>query len=220
MMEPHSVSVLLVEDNLADARLVKQLLRETGEAIALTHAGDLSQAIGYLKQQGFNAMLLDLGLPDSEGLATFTRAHAEAPDAPIVVLTGLHDEDLAVKALREGAQDYLVKGQVDGRLLYHAIRYAIERHRVEDALRESEQRFRELADNVREVFFVADPETGQALYLSPAYEEVFGRSREHAYAERSHWLEAVHPEDRERLLAEILATVRGAEPGSELFRVV
>ena len=343
------IEILLVEDNPADARLVKEMLRETGEPIALIHAERLSQAIGYLRQQGFSAILLDLRLPDSEGLATFTRAHAEAPDTPIVVLTGLHDEDLAVKALREGAQDYLVKGQVDGRLLYHAIRYAIERHRVEEALvatqarlqqvltstpavlyataitpegfsptwvsdnilrvvgyeareattptwwidhlhpedrprverevrrlltdgrltteyrfrrkdgsyawvqddsrllldaagkpgevfgawldvaerrqaeealRESEQRFRELADNVREVFFVADPQTGQALYLSPAYEEVFGRSREHAYAERSHWLEAVHPEDRERLLAEILATVRGAEPGSELFRVV
>src|SRR5439155_19771306 len=153
MMEPHSVSVLLVEDNLADARLVKQLLRETGEAIALTHAGDLSQAIGYLKQQGFNAMLLDLGLPDSEGLATFTRAHAEAPDAPIVVLTGLHDEDLAVKALREGAQDYLVKGQVDGRLLYHAIRYAIERHRVEEALVATQARLQQVLTSTPAVLY-------------------------------------------------------------------
>ena len=81
------------------------MLRETGEPIALIHAERLSQAIGYLKQQGFSAILLDLRVPDSEGLATFTRAHAEAPDTPIVVLTGLHDEDLAVKALREGAQD-------------------------------------------------------------------------------------------------------------------
>src|SRR5438874_3209370 len=201
-MEARPLSILLVEDNPADARLVKEMLRETGEPIALIHAERLSQAIDYLRQQRFSAILLDLRLPDSEGLATFTRAHAEAPDAPIVVLTGLHDEELAMKALREGAQDYLVKGQVDGRLLHHAIRYAIERHRVEEALRESEQRFRELAENVREVFFVADPETGQALYLSPAYEEVFGRSREHAYADRSHWLEAVHPEDRARLLAE------------------
>ena len=217
--EAQPLRVLLVEDNLADARLVKEMLREAGEPIALTHAERLRQAIGYLKQQGFSAILLDLGLPDSEGLVTFTRARAEAPDAPIVVLTGLHDEDLAVKALRQGAQDYLVKGQVDGRLLYHSIRYAIERHRVEDALRESEQRFRELAENVREVFFVADPETGRALYLSPAYEEVFERTRAHAYAEPLQWLEPVHPEDRKRLLAATLATA-GPAVGREVFRVV
>src|SRR5213592_1591036 len=143
-MEPQPLSVLLVEDDPADARLVQELLREAGEPIALTHAERLRQALAYLKQQGFHAILLDLWLPDSEGLETFARAHAEAPDTPIVVLTGLHDEDLAVKALREGAQDYLVKGQVDGRLLYHAIRYAIERHRVEEALVATQARLQQV----------------------------------------------------------------------------
>src|SRR5688572_27903410 len=124
------LKVLLVEDNLADARLVTELLKDVAAStITLTHAGRLRQALGFLKEDGFNLILLDLSLPDSQGLQTFTTAHAEAPGAPIVVLTGLHDEDVAARAVRDGAQDYLVKGQVDGPLLYQSIRYAVERHR-------------------------------------------------------------------------------------------
>lgn len=141
------LKVLLVEDNLADARLVTELLKDVAAStITLTHAGRLRQALGFLRQDGFNLILLDLSLPDSQGLQTFTTAHAEAPGAPIVVLTGLHDEDVAARAVRDGAQDYLVKGQVDGPLLYQSIRYAVERHRFEESLRASEARYRGLID--------------------------------------------------------------------------
>ena len=116
------LKVLLVEDNPADVRLVRELLREWGPIrVVLTHAERLRQAVTMLQKEGFNAILLDLSLPDSQGLETFTRAHAEAPTAPIVVLTGLRDEEMAVRAVREGAQDYLVKGQVDGHGVYQAI---------------------------------------------------------------------------------------------------
>ena len=83
------LKVLLVEDNVADARLVTELLRDVAAStISLTHAGRLHQALAYLKEEGFNLILLDLSLPDSQGLETFATAHAEAPGAPIVVLTG------------------------------------------------------------------------------------------------------------------------------------
>ena len=215
------LKVLLVEDNPADVRLVRELLREWGPIrVVLTHAEGLRQAVTMLQKEGFNAILLDLSLPDSQGLETFTRAHAEAPTAPIVVLTGLRDEEMAVRAVREGAQDYLVKGQVDGHGLYQAIRYAIERQRGDDALRESEQRFRELAENVREVFFIVDPETGRSLYLSPAYDDVFGHSREHAYAAPNAWLDTVHPEDRGRMLEALFASARGERDNEDAYRVV
>jgi two-component system cell cycle sensor histidine kinase/response regulator CckA len=126
------LKILFVEDVPADTRLVHELLKEAAPArIALTHAQRLRDAVYYLRREAFNAILLDLSLPDSQGMETFDRTHAEAPEVPIVVLTGLRDEELGVKAVQQGAQDYLVKGQVDGHRLYHSIRYAIERRRVE-----------------------------------------------------------------------------------------
>jgi signal transduction histidine kinase len=97
----------------------------------------LAPGLARLAADGIDAVLLDLNLPDSQGLDTFRRTHTQAPAVPIVVLTGLHDEALAVKAVREGAQDYLVKGEVEGSLLVRALRYAMERKRAEEDLRES-----------------------------------------------------------------------------------
>ncbi len=97
----------------------------------------LSSALTLLSEGSFGVILLDLSLPDGKGLDTVIRTHAAVPDAPIVVMSGLGDEELAVRALHEGAQDYLVKGQVDGNLLIRAMRYAIERKQAEDALRKA-----------------------------------------------------------------------------------
>jgi CheY-like chemotaxis protein len=112
------LTVLLVDDKPADARLVRQMLKDaSSRPIAVTHVARLSEALASLRTQRFGAMLLDLTLPDSAGRDTFVRARAEAPHIPIVVLTGINDEEVAAKAVQAGAQDYLVKGQVDGRLL-------------------------------------------------------------------------------------------------------
>ena len=129
------IRVLLVEDNPGDARLLMETLgdAESGQ-FQLTHVLTLSSGIESLAKAGFDVVLLDLSLPDSQGLETFARAHAQAPEVPFVVLTGLVDERLAAAALREGAQDYLVKGQVERNLLVRSMRYAIERKRAEDAL--------------------------------------------------------------------------------------
>jgi len=140
------LKVLLVEDNPADARLVREMLKDAQRPVTLTHANRLREAIEQLRAQCFHAILLDLNLPDSEGMNTFLRARAEAAHAPIVVLTGLADEDVAARAVREGAQDYLVKAEVDGPLLYRAIRYAVERHASDEAIRRSEALYRSLVE--------------------------------------------------------------------------
>src|SRR5437764_4694785 len=140
------LSVLLVEDNPADARLVREMLKAVRPSLALTHVTRLDDALEHLRTHGFSAVLLDLTLPDSEGMDTLVRARDQAPQTPIVVLTGMADEDRAAKAVREGAQDYLIKGQVDGPLLYQSIRYAVERHASDEALRKSEERYRQLAE--------------------------------------------------------------------------
>ena len=139
-MDDNHIKVLLIEDNPGDANLIREMLAEAGIAsFDLEWANRLSTGLEQLARGGIDALLLDLSLPDSQGLDTFARAQAQAPQAPIIVLTGLEDEILAVEAVRGGAQDYLVKGQVDSHLLGRAIRYAIQRRRAEETLIQSEK---------------------------------------------------------------------------------
>jgi signal transduction histidine kinase len=125
-------TVLLVEDNAGDARLLREMFDEHGSHdTELTHVECMSEAEKHLSEHTVDIILLDLGLPDAQGLGAIRRAHAAAPDAPLVVLTGLDDAALAVQALQEGAQDYLIKGQIEARGLLRALSYAAERKRVE-----------------------------------------------------------------------------------------
>jgi len=125
------ISILLIEDNLGDARLLEETLAEGDTPFDLTLAERLSTGLEKLGGEEIDVILLDLSLPDSSGFDTFARVYAQAPEVPIIVLSGLDDKDLAVKAVRTGAQDYLVKGEVNSDLLLRAIHYAIERKRAE-----------------------------------------------------------------------------------------
>lgn len=125
--------VLLVEDNEDDALLIREELSETN--IEIEHAERLSTALCRLIGGGFDAVLLDLSLPDAQGLDTIDRVLSETPGVPIVVLTGFNNEEAAVTAVERGAQDYLIKGQADGHLLARSLRYAVQRHRAEEALK-------------------------------------------------------------------------------------
>jgi PAS domain S-box-containing protein len=130
------ITILLVEDNPGDVRLLKELLKEVSDApFVLTSVERLDGALAYLAKQPVDVILLDLALPDSQGLETFTKIHDRAGATPIVVLTGLDRETLTHQVMQAGAQDYLVKGQVHGTLLMRSMRYAIERKRAEEALR-------------------------------------------------------------------------------------
>jgi serine phosphatase RsbU (regulator of sigma subunit) len=127
-----TLCVLLIEDNPGDARLLRELLVEAGSTrFRLEHVLRLSAGLERLAAGGVDLVLLDLSLPDSRGLSTFHKTHACAPQVPLIVLSGLNDEELAIKTVQEGAQDYLVKGHADGLLLVRAMRYAIERKRAE-----------------------------------------------------------------------------------------
>ena len=129
------IKILLVEDNPGDARLVRELLVDASAwKFELTHVEQLSDAIPRLSEGNFDVVLLDLSLPDAHGLSTVTQLKAMAPTIPIVVLSGLDDEALALQAVQGGAQDYLVKGSGDGNLIARSIRYAIERKRAEERL--------------------------------------------------------------------------------------
>lgn len=134
--QSRNINLLLVEDNPADARLVQEFLSEVENAhsIRLTKVERLKGALGMLAKASFDVVLLDLDLPDAQGLHALHQVQATVPSLPIVVLSGYHDEGLALKAVQSGAQDYLVKGQGDGNLLARALSYAIERKRSEERL--------------------------------------------------------------------------------------
>jgi len=135
-MPEEIVSILLVEDNLGDARLFEESLKEAyAGKFDLVHCQSLGEGLNYLAQVTPTVIVVDLGLPDAFGLEVVQRVRAAAIEVPIVVLTSRADDALGLEALHEGAQDYLIKGEIDNSLLLRALRYAIERQRMQEALR-------------------------------------------------------------------------------------
>ena len=130
-----TIRILVVEDNPADADLIREMLPESGSlSFRIESVQRLSVAIDRLKDKVTDLVLLDLSLPDSHGIQTFHLLIQAAPHIPVIVLTGTDDQELALTAVREGAQDFLVKGQFTGTLLARAARYAVERKRAEEDL--------------------------------------------------------------------------------------
>jgi Flp pilus assembly CpaE family ATPase len=150
-MEDRTTRVLVIEDNPADAVLVSHMLETLpGHQFEIVCAGNLKDGLQYLTDGRFDLALLDLRLPDSEGMDTFLAVHRQMPTVPIVVLTGIYDEALAVRAVESGAQDYLVKGQVTGEDLVRSIRYSMVRASVQEKMLHE----RELADRGRVIGFI------------------------------------------------------------------
>ena len=155
-----SIRVLLVEDNPGDARLIREYLSDpAGASFELEQAGTLTAGAERLSRGGIDIVLLDLSLPDSPMPETFRRVHQCDPQVPIIVMSGLDDEQFAVQTVQEGAQDYLVKGHVDTRLLVHAMRYAIERKRVAEALARERELFHTLLDSLPDRIFFKDTQS-------------------------------------------------------------
>ena len=148
-MESSPLKILLVEDNPADADLLQEILEESNETQwSLVHVERLKDALQVLNEDHFDAILLDLSLPDKQGVSTVAQTHEAAPDLPIVVLTGLNDRVIALEALRHGAQDYLVKGKIDTNLLLRAIHHGIERAQTFKKLRHSEEQLQRLNEEL------------------------------------------------------------------------
>lgn len=176
-MDDHSIHMLLIEDSPTDVLLLREALADvTAMRIAVTCCTRLSEALDRLSEQRFDVVLLDLGLPDSQGLATLVSVQRQDPRTPIVVLTALDDETVALQALQEGAQDYLLKGQITGSVLGRAIRYAIERKRGAEALREREHMYRTLLEQAADGIFITDPD-GNYLTVNLRACEMLGYSQ-------------------------------------------
>ncbi len=135
-MHEGDIDVLLIEDNPRDARIIAEALKDVdGPQFLLHHCDRLDAGLDKHDCQPVDVILLDLFLPDSEGIETVEKTLVRMPETPVVVLTGLDDKTLAIEAVRKGAQDYLAKGNVNPEMLSRSIRYAIERHRMYDEMR-------------------------------------------------------------------------------------
>lgn len=210
-----ALKILLVEDNPADVRLLREYLSDSPTLrFELETVGWLSAALQVVAQRRFDLVLVDLSLPDCRGLATFQRLRQAAPDTPIVVLSGLDDESLAISAVREGAQDYLVKGRIEPYLLGRAIRYAVERHRFERALKESEAHYRHLLESITDYTYTVSLEDGRPVRAvhGPGCVAVTGFSPEEYQAQPDLWYRMVHEADRAAVLEQAARVCRGETP--------
>ncbi len=168
--------LLLVEDNPGDARLLREMLNEQGsQHTELTHVEYMREAEKHLAEHIVDLILLDLGLPDAHGLAAVRRAHTVAPRVPLVVLTGMDDEALASQALQEGAQDYLIKGQIDARGLLRSLRYAVERKAMEEALFVEKERAQVTLNCIGDAVACTDS-SGKVTFLNRVAEKMTGWS--------------------------------------------
>jgi two-component system sensor histidine kinase UhpB len=173
-MPGNRTHILLVEDNPGDARLIQEMLAEAGgQGFAVEWVSRLAEGLARLDRGGIDLVLLDLGLPDSQGLDTFIRAYAHGSHLPFLVLTGYDDEALGPIVLRQGAQDYLPKGEVTGSILGRAIRYAIERKRAEASLAAEHQKIFSLLDSLP-AFVHLTGANFAIRFVNRRFKEIFG----------------------------------------------
>lgn len=217
-----SNSILIVDDDPDIRQALSDMLEHEGYRVNSVATG--AEAIRQVKESHYAAVLLDMKLPDLDGHALLKRFLQLHPKLPVIVLTGYATEDNTVGSLIKGAFAYLtkpyrpaeVKATLRRAVAVEAL--AAKAEEAESALSESEERFRQLAENINEVFWLADLEKGRILYISPAYEQVWGRTCESLYANRGSWLDAVHQEDRPRVLEALARQVEGGY--HEEYRVV
>ncbi len=166
-------NILLIEDNIADVELIREMLNEVEGSYALTEAGRLSSGLKILKEDAFDIILLDLELPDSSGIDTFLTILDQASDVPVIILTVFADEKLAAEAISQGGQDYLIKGRIDSILLERSIRYAIDRKRSEAKLRRMSRRTELILETAGEGILGLDTE-GTIIFLNNAAAAMLG----------------------------------------------
>jgi diguanylate cyclase (GGDEF)-like protein/PAS domain S-box-containing protein len=197
--------VLIVEDSAEDAALLLCELRRGGYAPDHERVSTAEEMKKALERRGWDIVFGIDSMPHFDGIAALKLLHEMGRDIPFVFLCGDIGEEAAVDAMRSGAKDYIVKDRLK-RLLPVVERELREgkarraRQRTEAQLRESEERFRQLAENITEVFWMSNPEMSEVLYISPGYEKIWGRTCHGLYEHPAAWLDAIHPDDQERVM--------------------
>jgi PAS domain S-box-containing protein len=207
-----SARILIVEDNELDALLLQEALKKAAPGrVDLMVANRVSEAVRFLSENRFDVILSDLTLPDAQGMNTFTLLHAQAPDTPIILLTGYESESLGLDAVRSGAQEYIVKGTMNEKALWRVISYAIERQTLQRALRDSEQRFKRLLGSVTDYIYTVKVDHGRPVSTTHGLGciRVTGYTPEDFERDSHLWHHMVREEDRMSVLKQAARVLAG-----------
>ncbi len=205
----HPIQIMLIEDSDEDTLLIQQLLGLTRRFFYnMIRCATLRQTLETLPRVHPQVILTDLNLPDSSGYETFRQVIAAAPKTPIILLTNLDDEDLALQAIRNGAQDYLLKTELSGQLLARAVRYAIQRKHSEEALRDSNERYLLAVQGASDGLWDWNLKTNR-IYYSPRWKAMLGYQDSEICALADEWLGRIHSEDLAKVRLALAAHVQG-----------
>ena len=171
IIEP-TIKILLIEDNPDDFSFIREILEEVEDQFELVNAETLKKGLKSFDDGQYDVILLDLGLPDSNGFDTFNKVHKHAPGTALIILTGLRDEEIGNRAVKEGAQDYLVKGQIDSKLLFKSINYGIERNNLVLDLAQRESNLSALMENTTDSIWSTDIE-GNLLTFNSKFQKLY-----------------------------------------------
>ena len=165
-LKENTIKILLFEDNPGDAGLIEEMLEEYNDLYLLTNVETLKEGLDILDKHYFNVILLDLGLPDSEGIDTLINVYNKVPDLPIIVLTGLNDKEIGILSVQKGAQDYLIKREIDSKLLTRSISYSIERKKIGIELQRSQENLEEKVKERTKALEESNKELQQFAYIT------------------------------------------------------
>lgn len=199
------IQVLIVEDSEDDARLLIHELRRGGYDPVYERVQTAEAMTAALSRRNWDVVIADYAIPSCGAPAALKLLQKRGLDLPFIIVSGTIRHDIAVLAMKTGAHDYITKDQlvrlvpsIERELREGAVRR--EHKRIEEQLRQSEERFRQMAENITEVFWMTNPDKNELLYVSPGYEKIWGRSRDDIYQRPATWMDAIHEDDRERVV--------------------
>jgi PAS domain S-box-containing protein len=217
-MTTQVIKLLLLEDNPGDIALIESMLNipdaRWSKRFEVISANSLSEGLMMLADRSFDLVLADLSLPDSYGLETISAILKSNMNVPIIVLTGTEDETIGLQSVQQGAQDYLIKGQIDTQVLVRSINYSIERANLFASFRKSEERYALAVRGAKDGLWDWDI-ANDSIYTSPRCRSMLGYTNEELVDQPDIWFELVHPEDRPRIQLELKAHLKGQSPHFE-----
>ncbi|MHA4811635.1 PAS domain-containing sensor histidine kinase [Flavitalea flava] len=206
------LTILTIEDNSADLYLIERMLSTSGLGIDKLYSSDtVKKAREILQTREINLVLLDLTLPDGFGINTFIQLKPVVQHIPVIILTGMADKSLALEAIKEGAQDYLVKGEYTEKLLAKSIQYSLERKRSQVRLWESNERFNTVVKATNDAVWDWDLAAGDVFFVGDTYTQLFGHEMVNSTCKQECWEKYIHPDDKDRVLEKLKRIIREAK---------